>query len=555
MTRISEPAPTTVILAGFMGSGKTEVGRLLAERLGVRFIDTDAVIESRAGMKVAEIFDRLGEARFRQMESDLCRELAPTDGAVVSTGGGMLIDADNFRRLSDIGTVVLLECAVDTTIERLRGGRSRPLLAGEDTNDLLRQRIESLLAQRRPTFDRIPICIETTDRRPEEVVDEIVSRLEPGYRVIHMEVDVRPLPPQDENAAPPGVAGECRVVIGRGAAARLGRYLDELGLTSRAFLFVPRQLRSQLCAPVTPSLEAASIPHEVVPVADGDANKNLAQVRDLLDRLATSNAGRDSVVVSIGGGVTGDVSGFVASTYMRGVPFVQVPTTLISQVDASIGGKVGVNHPRAKNLIGAVYQPVLVLNDPLMLKELPVSEMANGMAEVIKTAIIGSPPLYEFIAAAGDDTAEAKFADPAFLEYCTFESARVKCEIVEKDPYDRGLRRKLNLGHTIGHALESAFEYEGLKHGEAVALGTLAAIRVSVARGRAHPNLLDQTVAMLHWSRLPTRTPPADPERVRRALKLDKKIKSGKMVFVLPVDVGEVDIVGDVTEEEVLDAL
>jgi 3-dehydroquinate synthetase len=198
---------------------------------------------------------------------------------------------------------------------------------------------------------------------------------------------------------------------------------------------------------------------------------------------------------------------------------------------------------------------VLVLNDPLMLDNLPMSEISNGMAELIKTAIIGSPPLFEYIADAGDEPAEAKLSDPAFLEYCTFEGARVKCEIVEKDPYDGNLRRTLNLGHTIGHALESSLDYEGLKHGEAVALGTIAAIRLSVARGRAHPDLLDRTVAMVHWCGLPTRTPPVDRELMSRALKLDKKIKSGQLFFVLPIDVGKVEIVGDVTEEELMEAL
>jgi 3-dehydroquinate synthase len=484
------------------------------------------------------------------MESDLCHELAPVSGAVIATGGGMLIDADNFRRLSELGSLILLECDVDTAVERLRGAASRPLLAPGGGEDLLRKRIESLLAQRKTAYDAIPLCIDTTNSPPEKTVEEILARLEPGCRVIEMDVDVRPLP----GAEGAGTNG-CRVVIGSGAAGRLGWHLDDLGLTSRAFLFVPRHLRSQLCEPVLPSLEAASIPHEVVPVADGDSNKNLAQVRDLVERLAASGAGRDSVVVSIGGGVTGDVSGFVASIYMRGIPFVQVPTTLISQVDASIGGKVGVNHPRAKNLIGSVYQPVLVLNDPLMLDNLPGREISNGMAEVVKTAVIGSPPLYDFIVAATGEPADVKLTDPAFLEYCTFESARVKCEIVEKDPFERDLRRTLNLGHTVGHALESALEYETLRHGEAVALGTIAAIRMSVARGRADSRLLDRTVEILRWCKLPTQAPPVDQERMRRALKLDKKIKSGQLFFVLPVEVGEVEIVGDVTEEELMDSL
>jgi shikimate kinase/3-dehydroquinate synthase len=555
MIRISEPQPPVVVLAGFMGSGKSEVGRLLAQRLGVELIDTDALIESRAGMSVVELFERHGEERFREMEVELCRELCPRGGAVISTGGGMLMNRENFRRLSAMGTVVLLECDADAAVERLRGAGNRPLLAGVGDNDAARREwIEATLKRRRPVYERIPFKVDTTGSTSAETVEEIVARLDPGSRVIHVNVGVRPFP-LSANGRGPVTDGECRVVVGRGAASRLGWYLDEMGLALRSFLFVPSQLESRLTARIKPSLEAASIAHEVVKVADGDANKNLAQVRDLLDHLAASGAGRDSVVVSVGGGVTGDVAGFVASTYMRGVPFVQVPTTLVSQVDASIGGKVGVNHPRAKNLIGSIYQPVLVLSDPLMLEGLPFEEISNGMAEVVKTALIGSPELYEFVAAAVDEPRERKLVDPAFLEYCAFESARVKCEIVERDPFERDVRRVLNLGHTVGHALESALAYEGLRHGEAVALGTIAAIRVSVARGFAAPGLLDRTFSILRWCGLPTHTPPVDRELLIRSLALDKKRKSGQLFFVLPVEVGRVEIVGDVTDDELLDAL
>jgi shikimate kinase/3-dehydroquinate synthase len=531
MIRISEPQPPVVVLAGFMGSGKSEVGRLLAQRLGVELIDTDALIESRAGMSVVELFERHGEERFREMEVELCRELCPRGGAVISTGGGMLMNRENFRRLSAMGTVVLLEC-----------------------DAARREWIEATLKRRRPVYERIPFKVDTTGSTSAETVEEIVARLDPGSRVIHVNVGVRPFP-LSANGRGPVTDGECRVVVGRGAASRLGWYLDEMGLALRSCVFVTSQRESRLTARIKPSLEAASIAHEVVKVADGDANKNLAQVRDLLDHLAASGAGRDSVVVSVGGGVTGDVAGFVASTYMRGVPFVQVPTTLVSQVDASIGGKVGVNHPRAKNLIGSIYQPVLVLSDPLMLEGLPFEEISNGMAEVVKTALIGSPELYEFVAAAVDEPRERKLVDPAFLEYCAFESARVKCEIVERDPFERDVRRVLNLGHTVGHALESALAYEGLRHGEAVALGTIAAIRVSVARGFAAPGLLDRTFSILRWCGLPTHTPPVDRELLIRSLALDKKRKSGQLFFVLPVEVGRVEIVGDVTDDELLDAL
>jgi len=552
MTQISDPHPPVVVLAGFMGSGKTAVGRALADRLGVELIDTDELIEASTGMTMPEVFERKGEKKFRELETNICRGLSPTGGTVVATGGGALMNPDTFRRLSAMGTLVLLECAVDACVERLRGKGGRPLLAGAEDDTALRIRIEALLAERRPVYDQVPFHTDTTGRDPEQVAEEIASRLEPGARVIRMKVDVRCLP--NLNGAD-SRDPECQVVIGRGAAARLGWYLQELGLDTRAFLFIPRQLQAELHKRVKPSLEAARIPHEVVPVADGDANKNLAQVRDLLDHLAASDAAKDSVIVSVGGGVTGDVAGFVASTYMRGLPFVQVPTTLVAQVDASIGGKVGVNHPRAKNLIGAIYQPALVLNDPLMLDHLPPREISNGMAEVVKTAIIGSPELFDYVGDATREPAGDKLADPAFLEFCTFESARVKCDIVESDPYEQDLRRILNLGHTMGHALESALDYEVIKHGEAVALGLITAIRVSVRRGRADASFLERTESILRWCGLPTSPPPVDRDLIRRSLKLDKKVKSGTLFFVLPLAPGNVEIVGDVTADELVDAL
>jgi 3-dehydroquinate synthase len=551
MTRIVEPKPPVVVLVGFMGTGKTEVGRALASLLDVEFVDTDALVESRAGMTVAEIFERHGEARFRELESDVCRALSPEGGAVVATGGGALLDEANADHVAALGPIVLLEASFDEIVARLENGEGRPLLTGtgeDDDHAALLDRVESLLEARRPVYDRIQSKVYTTNRAPEEVAAEIASGLEPPCRVIHMDVDTRPVKGLSAGTG----NGGCRIVIGRGAASRAGTYLAEAGLRSRAFLFVPKQLRKQFAGVVRPSLAEAGIPHEVVPVADGDANKNLAQVRDLLDRLAASGAGSDSTVVSVGGGVTGDVAGFVAATYMRGIPFVQMPTTLINQVDASIGGKVGVNHPRAKNLIGAIYQPQLVLSDPLLLETLPMREISNGMAEVVKTAIIGSPSLYAYIVSALDHPAEEKLPDPKFLEFCVFECARIKSEIVERDPYEQDLRRILNLGHTLGHALESALEYEGIKHGEAVALGTIAAIRLSVDRGRAKPALLERTLKIFEWSGLPTRMPPVDRDQIRSALKFDKKAKDGNLFFVLPTDVGHVETVGDVTEDELL---
>jgi 3-dehydroquinate synthase len=579
MTRITKPSPPVVVLTGFMGTGKSETGRALAGLLDVPFVDTDELIERGAGKKISDIFASDGEKKFRELEEQVCRDLAPDGGAVIATGGGTVVNDRNYGTLAALGTVVTLESTVNEIVERLENDSTRPLLApGDDAPPRpLRETVKLLLDQRRPAYDRAEFAVRTSGRSPQEVAAVIRSRLGPGCRIVDVSVDVRPLPAPaggggrtetapaviraaDLDAGPRAghahaSGSHCRIVIGRGAAAKIGNYLTDLGLSSRVFLFVPRHLTATLPGRIQLALEAAGIPDEVVPIDDGDNNKNLAQVRDLLDRMAVSRAGRDSVVVSVGGGVAGDLAGFVASIYMRGVPFVQVPTTLISQVDASIGGKVGVNHPRAKNLIGAIYQPALVLNDPLLLRGLPSREIANGMAEVVRTAIIGAPGLYRYLRETRDRDREQTLSDPAFLERCVFDCARIKAGVVEKDPYERDLRRVLNLGHTLGHALESALEYEDIKHGEAVAIGIIAAIRVAVSRGRAGEDFLRDTIEILKWCGLPAVAPRVDRKRLRRALKLDKKVKSGRLFFILPLGVGLTEIVDDVTEDELLSVL
>ena len=278
----------------------------------------------------------------------------------------------------------------------------------------------------------------------------------------------------------------------------------------------------------------------------------IRQAERLLYELADAQATRDAAVIALGGGVTGDVAGFVAATYMRGVALVQVPTTLVAQADASIGGKVGVNHPRAKNLIGTIHQPHLVLSDPDTLATLPARELAGGMAEVVKTAIIGSPSLFEKLRAASAGGAPQN--DPTLLESAVRECVRIKGHIVEADPFERDERRVLNLGHTLGHAIETAAGYGTISHGEAVSIGLVAALNVSLKRGVATSDFLEATKAILIASGLPVHMPALDAAALASAMGNDKKRRSSGLTFVLPVAPGEVRIVSDVTEDELIRA-
>jgi 3-dehydroquinate synthase len=286
-------------------------------------------------------------------------------------------------------------------------------------------------------------------------------------------------------------------------------------------------------------LDDRSIPWQVLHIHDGDAHKTLASAIDTLERVAATGATRDTAVVTVGGGVTGDLGGFVASMYLRGVPWCNVPTTLLAQVDASIGGKVGVNAAGAKNAAGAFYQPFLVLADPDVLATLPPREVACGMAEVVKTAMIGDAHLYHRLRSAARDGREA---GPDLLAECVVACARVKGRIVEADPWERDLRRALNLGHTVGHALEAALGPDVLRHGEAVALGLLAALRLALARGDASPAYLEEVSEILAWSRLPVESPAFEASSVRALLARDKKNLTDGLRFVVPCEPGRVTI-------------
>lgn len=548
-----------IVVSGFMGTGKTSVGRALADILGLDFIDTDSEIERSAGGSIAEIFEKEGEGRFREMERAFCASLENRDGVVVATGGGTLLDDTTFRLFAGRGEIVLLESSLDSLCGRLSGDRKRPLLYDDGvalSGERLRDRVASLLNDRAGVYKKIRTRVDTSGRSPNETAAVIAAGLHMPCRMMvvdpvgHLGDDRG-----DHRDVPRGRYGVSRIEIGRGAVSSLGSRLSEVGLAGPAFLLMPETIQQLFLTQIAGSLERAKVDYSVVTIEDGDPRKNLAQVGHIIDQLIELGARRDAIVIPVGGGVTGDIGGFAASLFMRGVPLVQVPTTLLAQVDSSIGGKVGVNHPMAKNLIGSFYQPHLIINDPCTLRTLPFAEVANGMAEVVKTALIGSSDLFEYLEAHIAHDAKATLRDTDFLERCVAESAEVKCQIVNEDPYENGRRRALNLGHTVGHALEAATSYQGLKHGEAVSLGLIAALRISVARGTVAADILDRTFSLLSWCGLPVTFTTLDRDAMSKSLLLDKKIRNGRIHFVLSTGIGSTRVVDDVSIDEILSTI
>ncbi len=553
-------ARPVIIISGFMGTGKTAAGKVLANLLALEFIDTDTEIENSTGLSIPAIFDAHGEAHFRKLEESLCLSLEDTHGVVIATGGGTLLNESIFEMFSRIGQLVLLETSADVLSLRITENDTRPLFFTQSDADLetpIETRIKTLLESRSHVYDRIGIRIDTSRLKPAEAAAQIAAAIDIPCQ--SAELSLIPTGARTDGRDPESIlrgrGGTAHIDIGRGVLSTLGDRLESFGINSRVFLLIPDNVRELYLGQLTASLEHVSIPFSVIPVNDGDSSKNLAQAEYIIDKLIAQGARRDATIVPVGGGVTGDLGGFVASLFMRGIPLVHVPTTLLAQVDSGIGGKVGVNHPLSKNLIGSFYQPHVVLIDPCTLRTLPTVEISNGMAEVVKSALIGSASLFAFLEKHMSDDPGVRLRDIDFLEACVTESARIKIRIVNQDPFENNLRRSLNLGHTVGHAIEASTHYNGIRHGEAVSLGMIAALRIAVNRSHIGRDLLDRTLALLKWCGLPVRLERFERESVRESIRLDKKIKKGKIHYVLPTGLGNTVVTDDISEEEILSTL
>jgi shikimate kinase/3-dehydroquinate synthase len=514
-----------LVITGFMGAGKTSVGQEVARRLGREFVDVDALIEAREGMAVADIFARRGEAHFRCLEAALCRELAARSGLVVATGGGTLIPGASHEILGASGPVVCLTASPDEILRRLETAQDRPLLGAPDR----RARIAALLAERAETYRRIPLQIDTTGLTVAQVADRVMAV-----------IDTPPATTIPVRA--PG--GTYAIHLGRELLPRTGSLLRAQDLSGRLVLVTNPTVGDLYAASVVESLETAGFRAATCIVPDGEAYKTLDTVRQLYDGFIEAGLDRRGAVLALGGGVIGDLTGFAAATYLRGVPLVQLPTTLLAVVDASVGGKAAVDHPRGKNLVGAFKQPALVIADLDALSTLPATELANGLAEVVKAGLIGDAALFEQLEAHG----------PAPLLWLVERAVRVKVAIVEEDPYERGRRAALNLGHTFGHALELLSGYS-LRHGEGVSIGLAAATRLSAQMGLCDPALVGRVEGVLLRLGLPTTYRGHTPAQVCQAMATDKKRRGETLCFVLPRAVGEVFVTDQVARAGVLAVL
>jgi 3-dehydroquinate synthase len=560
--------PTRIVLIGFSATGKSAVARALADRLGWTARDTDDLIEQRAGRSVPDIFARDGEAAFRALERDAARQAAAQERAVIATGGGLWLDAANREALCDGGFVVALEARPGTIVARHADAESarpdaRPLLAGGDRLETVRR----LKAARQSLYALADATVHTDAASVEQVVDQIVAAFErDGAAAVASAERRRDLVRGPTAAEPDAAPSESRpaahdalaaVVRTRPAAAdypvycawglleRLPEILDHVApAAGRVFLVCDAAVQPLYGAAVTAALTASGRRTESTTAPGGETSKNPEQLQTLFDWLAGARAERGDVVLALGGGVVTDLAGTAAATYLRGMPLVHAPTTLLGMVDAAIGGKVAIDLPAGKNLVGAFYQPRAVVADIATLATLPPRELRAGFAEVIKHAFIRDPAMLDELERDAASLLALNDSAPAVRDRAVSLIARnmaIKAAVVSADERESDLRMTLNYGHTIGHAIEAVTSYEACLHGEAVAIGLVGAARIAQGVGLIDGATVARHERILERFGLPTRATPGPgltTDAVIEAMRSDKKVAAGRQRWVLLEAIG-----------------
>lgn len=515
----SRPAPRSpsagaLVFIGFMGAGKTAAARTAAAEAGLEALDSDAALEQRLGHSIAREFELHGEAAFREREEQLVLELLDRAGprSVVALGGGSVLSA-RVREALERHTVALLDVDVDTAWQRTHkpgaGSDDEPRPLARDP-----QAFAALHAERRAVYERLADAFLPATREGVKAALDQLRRLAAAPRGTRL-------------VWATSASGEYPVLIGRGTLGGLAWPLE-----GRRFAVSDEHVAPLYASRVGDLSGLVEIPA-------GEQHKTLATAERVWRALIDAGMTRADHVAAVGGGVVGDVAGFCAATYQRGVRVVHVPTTVVAQVDSAYGGKTGVDLPEAKNYIGAYHQPAAVVVDPSTLETLPAAEQAAGYAEVIKTALLSGGELWDRVAAgAGPD------------EDVILACARTKLAIVASDERDAGRRQMLNLGHTVGHAIETVTGYGRYRHGEAVGLGLLVALRLS-----GQDALREQVGGLLAARGLPGTLEGASAEDVVAATARDKKRLSGPTPFVLLEAPGRPLIGQQVDEAQLLSAV
>ncbi|HEU0235484.1 MAG TPA: bifunctional shikimate kinase/3-dehydroquinate synthase [Candidatus Limnocylindrales bacterium] len=521
-----------VVLVGLPGSGKSVVGKRLAHRHGAAFVDLDDAIERVAGRSIPEIFEERGEPAFRALEREAVAALGPADpgvdvARVIATGGGAVVDPRNRWHLYRDRVVVWLDGRPEVLAQRLRRSvHVRPLVAGRDPIGTIRALAASrerfyAAGHRLNGITEVPSVVEAVER----LVGDAIVAPSAGTVLLRAETRIGHVVLGDGIAATEVTAALRRV------EARRAILVSEPGAWAAAGEGLAAALRGS----------GWTVDHLLLP--QGEAAKRLAVVEDAASALARLRVERGEPIVAVGGGALGDAAGFLAATYLRGIPIIHVPTTLVAQIDSSIGGKTGVDLPEGKNLVGAFHQPAAIVIDVAFLRTLPERECRAALGEAVKMAALGDDRLFELLETHGDGVArgDAAAVDGGAIAELVERAAWAKVDVVLADEREAGAatgRIALNLGHSLGHAVEAAAGFRDLLHGEAVAYGLRAACRIGVEVGVTPSDRADRIGRLLDRLGLAREPLPYPLDTVLGHLAADKKHAGGRLRWVLPTATG-----------------
>lgn len=530
-----------LVLIGLMGAGKTTIGKKFAEYFSIPFIDSDKEIEITAGCSIADIFEQYGEDEFRRVENQVIQRLLTQSPLVLATGGGAFMHPETRRFLKNNATTIWLHCDLDIIYERIAKNTHRPLLNVEDKRSIL----SSLMKRRYPIYAEADIIIECEQNNIETTVQQVSTAIEKYYQMHSLPITLS--------------KNHYNVFIGSDLLQQAGSLILPLLKQKKVFIIADQTVANLHLATLTHSLDLVYIEYEVILIPPGEQTKSLHYYEKVTQTILEKNIERDTTILAFGGGVTGDLSGFVAATVLRGVPFIQIPTTLLSQVDSSVGGKTGINTAIGKNLLGAFYQPKAVIADTKTLDTLSQRELQAGYAEIVKAGLINDPELFEWCEENGQKVIHK---DHSALATAIKLACQFKATIIQKDEYEQHAtgRNLLNLGHSLGHTLEAELGYDGrLLHGEAVALGCCLIFKLCTKIGICPENDTHRVINHFQSVSLPTsiRALSADikADNLLQHLKHDKKNQNNKVTFILVKGIGKAFTSQAIEEKDIYNLL
>ena len=511
-------------------------------------MDTDDEIVASQGMAIEDIFSRYGEDEFRRIERRTLERVARSERQVVSTGGGIIMDERNRAVMEANGVVALLEARPETILGRLAEQRAqddaaaRPMLDADD----LSERVHSLKALRQFNYTLAHWTVHTDLLTPEDAAAEVVR----GFEMVNARLQSQTAShvSSDLAATVRTSSGDYPLWVGWDIIEELGERVLRMMEAPAAYIISDSHVQSQ-ARRAQMSMERAGIPTHLFFIPPGEQSKSLETAQHIYHWLASLKAERGHLILAVGGGVVGDLAGFVAATYLRGIPYAQVPTSLLAMMDSAIGGKTAVDLPQGKNLVGAFYQPKFVLADVSTLQTLPPRELASGWAEAIKHGLIMDESLLNTFESLSD---EIQSLQPEVATDIIRRSMAVKANVVSQDEKETlGIRVLLNYGHTIGHAIEAATGYGSYLHGEAVSVGMMGAANIGRHMGMMSDPEVERQRSILATYKLPLEARGVDPEAVSQAMLSDKKVAAGTIRWVLLDGIGNAKTRNDVPSDMV----